>query len=118
MKEEFPTQDTSGIGMVNSDSARTNLTRKNICIIDGIADAQSIKKGASMRTCLDVANSFLQAVERMLQGYTGGRVILDRYLGNSWESQIRAKRSVNIESVKFNKSDKTNIKMVALKTFL
>ena len=54
----------------------------------------------------------------MLQGYTEGRVILDRYISNSLKSQTRAKLNVNIESVKFNIYDKTNIKMVPLKTFL
>ena len=54
----------------------------------------------------------------MLQGYTEGRVIFDRYISNSLKSQTRAKLNVNIESVKFNIYDKTNIKMVPLKTFL
>ena len=54
----------------------------------------------------------------MLQGYTEGRVIFDRYISNSLKSQTRAKLNVNIESVKFNVYDKTNVKMVLLKTFL
>ena len=60
----------------------------------------------------------VQAIERMLQGYTEGRVIFDRYISNPLKSQTRAKLNVNIESVKFNIYDKTNIKMVPLKTSL
>ena len=54
----------------------------------------------------------------MLQGYTEGRVIFDRYISTSLKWQTRAKRNVNIESIKFNIYNYTNIKMVPLKTSL
>ena len=71
-----------------------------------------------MLTCLDFAKSFFQAIVRMLQGYAEGRVIFDRYISNSLKSQTRAKRGMNTESIKFNINDKTNIKMVPMKTLL
>ena len=55
--KEFPTQDMSGVDMDSLESARTNSTQIHVCIIDGMAVVQSIKKGASMITYLDFANS-------------------------------------------------------------
>ena len=50
--EELPTQNISGVGMDNAESAVTNSTRKNVCITDGVGVVQSIKKGASMMSGL------------------------------------------------------------------
>ena len=47
----------SGVDMDKVESARTNSTQMHVCIIDGMAVVQSIKKGESMITCLDFANS-------------------------------------------------------------
>ena len=55
--KEFPAQDISSINMDNLESARTNSTQMHVCIIDGMAVVKSIKKGASMITCLDFDNS-------------------------------------------------------------
>ena len=55
--KEFPTQDISSVDMDNLESARTNSTQMHVCIIDGMAVVQTIKRGASMITCLDFANS-------------------------------------------------------------
>ena len=55
--KEFPTQDISGVDTDIAESARTSPTQMNVCIIDGMAVVQSIRKGASMITCLDFANS-------------------------------------------------------------
>ena len=106
--------------IADSESNGANANRKNVCILNGVAVVQCIKKGAAMLnlTCLDFAKVFFQAIGRMLQGYAEGREIFDRNISNFLKSQTRAKRGLNTELTKFNINDKTNIKMVPLRTLL
>ena len=67
--KEFPTQDISGVDMDNAESAGTSINdyMYGLCQLFWTS------------TCV-------QAIERMLQSYTEGRVIFDRYMSNSLKS--------------------------------
>ena len=107
---------------VPSDVAQSRQIRpganRNICIIDGMAIVQSMKKDNGMNTCLDFARAFVQSIKRLASGYQELRVIFDRYIETSLKANTRAKRTKGVDCVKYNISDKTNIKTVPLKTFL
>ena len=64
--KEFPTQDISDVDMDNAESAGT-----------------SVNDNMSGLCQLFWTSTCVQAIDRMLQGYTEGRVIFDRYISIS-----------------------------------
>ena len=95
-----------------------HVTREKVCIIDAMAIVQAIKKGPKMSTCSDFAKVFVRSITKMMEGYSEGRIIFDRYIEGSLKAQTRGKRAAGVDPVKFIISDSTNIKLVPLKTLL
>ena len=54
----------------------------------------------------------------MMKQYSEGRVIFDRYIGESLKDKTRAKRAGNAQPVKFVIQDSTNIRNVLMKLLL
>ena len=97
---------------------RSQEPRERVYVIDAMVVVQAIKKGPNINTCADLAETFVQTISKLMQGYSEGRVIFDRYIHNSLKTQTRAKRTSGCDPVKFYISDSTNIKFVQLKTLL
>jgi len=73
----------SGGDLVTSNTSNRVEARYNVCIIDAMAVVQAIKKGPSMVYCSDFVQAFVRSINKVISGYKEGRVIFDRYTGNS-----------------------------------
>ena len=50
-----------------------------------------------MAYCSEFAQAFIHSIPKIMSGYKQDRVIFDRYIENSFESQTRDKRSGGVE---------------------
>lgn len=95
-----------------------NNDKDRVIIIDGQAVVQSMKKSSGMNSIKDFGDAFLQRICRMMKQYSEGRVIFDRYIGESLKDKTRAKRAGNAQPVKLVIHDSTNIRNVSMKLLL
>ena len=48
--------------------------------VDAMAVLQSIKKTHATKKLRDLRDAFIQRIDRMMNGYSEGRVVFDRYI--------------------------------------
>lgn len=64
-----------------------------VLVVDAMAVLQSMKKTSSMRSLADLQEAFIKRIEWMLNGYSEGRIVFDRYLDQSLKNKTRQKRA-------------------------
>ena len=72
------------------------------CLQWSVQTVNTICKGKDkVESCLDLKNSFLEAVDKKLRHYNQGRIIFDEYKSGSLKDKTRAKRLDGIQPVEF-----------------
>ena len=64
-----------------------------VAVIDGMVEAQSLKKDGSVKTCSDLGKLFASKMLKKINSYDEIRILVDRYFDNSLKDQTRAKRA-------------------------
>ena len=105
--------------MLTEDVPETQqIDRDNVIIIDGQAVVQSMTKLPGMDKIGDVGDAFIKRIDRVMKGYSEGRIIFDRYNTGSLKEKTRTKRAVTTQPVKFIIQDSMNIRNVTMKPLL
>lgn len=73
-----------------------------VLIVDAMAVLQSMKKTSVMLKLSDLQEAFIKRIEYMMEGYSEGRVVFDRYQEQSLKNQTRKKRAVTSIEFKIN----------------
>ena len=60
--------------------------------VDAMAVLQSMKKTHATKKLLDLKDAVIQRIDRMMNGYSGGRVVFGRYIDQSLKNKTRQKR--------------------------
>ena len=71
-----------------------------------------------MEKIRDLGDAFIKRIDRLMKGYSEGRIIFDTYITGSLKEKARAKRTGTTQSVKFITQDSMNIRNVPMKLLL
>ena len=82
----------------------------NVIIIDGQAVVQSMTKLPGMDKIRDLGDAFIKRIDRLMKGYSEGRIIFDRYITRSLKEKTRAERAVTTQQVNFIIKDSMNVR--------
>ena len=77
----------------------------------------SVTKTDYMKTCQDLADSFLAIICNMSANYDEVRLMFDRYMKTSLKEQMRIKRTKG-KSTYYHVKDTTLIQNISMKDFL
>lgn len=85
-----------------------------------MAIVQNLKKTPAMTTIKHLKGAFVKRIVCMMNDYTEGRVIFDRYLKGSLKEKTRAKRtrSCNVVGIAYQVHDSMSISTMSLKELL
>ena len=89
----------------------SQIDRDNVAIIDGQAVVQSMTKLLGMDKIRDLGDAFIKRIDRLVKGYSEGRIIFDRYITGSLKEKTRTKRAGTTQPDKFIIQDSMNITM-------
>ncbi|KAG0717546.1 D-ribitol-5-phosphate cytidylyltransferase [Chionoecetes opilio] len=96
----------------------SRFARETVIIIDGQAVVQDMKKLPGMHTISDLTDAFDKRIDNMMNWYSEGRIISDRYITGSMKEKTRSKRAGSAQPVKFIIQDTMNIRNVPMKLLL
>ena len=99
------------------DTAMTTDSQYRVIIIDGMAVVNSVTKTEQMKTCQDLAQTFLDMICNMATKYDEIRLVFDRYITQSLKEQMRAKRTKG-KSTYYHVKNSTLIQNISLRDFL
>lgn len=104
----------------NFELGKNNILDDECCvaIIDGMAELHAVNKTSSIRTCEDLAKSFVARIQNKYWKYDHIHLIFDTYKKESIKTATRQKRLQDMSSTQYKVSDTTNIANVSLKKFL
>ena len=66
----------------------------------------------------DLGDAFIKRIDRLMKGYSEGRIIFDRYITGSLKEKTRSKRAVTTQPDKSIKQDSMNMHNVPMKLLL
>ena len=90
----------------------------SVAIIDGMAEVQSLEKSNSMKTCEDLAVTFITKLENKYLKYNEIHLVFDSYMKDSIKNLTREKRQQGVVPVHYKVSDKTDITNVTMSKLL
>lgn len=72
-----------------------DIINVKVIIIDAMAVVQCLKKTVATKTIADLTSQFVKRIQRMMKGYSEGRIIFDKYVEHSLKDKTRAKRATS-----------------------
>ena len=83
-----------GVDMLTEDVPEPpQIDRDNVIIIDGQAVVQGMTKLPSIDKIRDLGDTFIKRNDRLMKGYSEGRIIFDRYITGSLKEKTWTKRA-------------------------
>ena len=105
---------TESVPMPDVAMADVPMRVTRVLIVDAMAVLQSMTKTPTMRKISDLSDAFIKRVDGMLRNYDEGRIVFDRYIGQSLKNKTRQKRAKTSTEYAINPEMKLTMSMKEL----
>ena len=99
----------------NESDDQTGANSKRVAIVDAMADLQTIDKPECIKTCLELANHFIERHWRKYGDYDEVHLVFDRYdTVESLKASTRKRRLGDKQAVAYHITDSTSIEHLSI----
>lgn len=101
-----------------SESLQFRQPNSWVAIVDGMGELQALNKTIAIKTCTNLADVFIEKIQKKYWQYDELHIVFDVYFENSIKNPTRVKRLCGGTAAQYKICDTTDISKIDMKKFL